>query len=127
MLPPPDFESGASTNFATSAIQEDKCISGGFAGSTGLHTLRVVDLSDFDYDLPEELIAQHPTSSRTDSRMLVVDPATGILTDRHFTDLGEELARGDLLVLNDTKVIPARDFTEDFARPDRAPSAAAKV
>jgi len=75
-----------------------------------LHTLRVVDLSDFDYDLPEELIAQHPTSSRTDSRMLVVDPATGILTDRHFTDLGEELARGDLLVLNDTKVIPARLF-----------------
>jgi S-adenosylmethionine:tRNA ribosyltransferase-isomerase len=64
--------------------------------------------ADFHYDLPDHLIAQHPTPERTGSRLLVVDPGTGELADRRFTDLAELLCPGDLLVLNDTRVIPAR-------------------
>jgi S-adenosylmethionine:tRNA ribosyltransferase-isomerase len=64
-------------------------------------------LSDFDYDLPEALIAQEPVSPRDASRLLVVPPA-GSLDHRRFTELDALLAPGDLLVFNDTKVIPAR-------------------
>ena len=64
----------------------------------------------FDYDLPEELIAQAPTARRDASRLLVVHRKTGKLEHRHFFDLPELLQAGDLLVLNDTRVLPARLF-----------------
>ena len=66
--------------------------------------------SDFHYDLPPELIAQVPLSDRTASRLLVVPPAPQSLQDYHFTDIGNWLHPGDLLVFNDTRVIPARLF-----------------
>jgi S-adenosylmethionine:tRNA ribosyltransferase-isomerase len=65
---------------------------------------------DFDFDLPEELIAQQPPLVRGASRMLVVDRATGAFLDRHFADFPSQLRSGDLLVLNDSRVIPARLF-----------------
>jgi S-adenosylmethionine:tRNA ribosyltransferase-isomerase len=63
-----------------------------------------------EYDLPEELIAQHPAQRRPQSRLLVLHRADGRLEDRHFCDLPEYLQPGDCLVLNDTKVLPARFF-----------------
>jgi len=65
-------------------------------------------LSDFDYFLPEELIAQHPCEPRDHSRLLVLDKNTGITTHQHFYDLPNYLKPGDTLVFNDTRVIPAR-------------------
>ena len=65
-------------------------------------------LSDFDYELPEELIAQTPIKSRDQSRLMVLDKLTGDIKHEHFHDIIEELHEGDVLVLNDTKVIPAR-------------------
>jgi S-adenosylmethionine:tRNA ribosyltransferase-isomerase len=67
-----------------------------------------VRLSDFDYVLPPELIAQHPPAERTGSRLLHVDARSGAMIDRRFTDIVELLAPGDLLVVNDTRVIKAR-------------------
>src|SRR5690625_1919897 len=64
--------------------------------------------TDFNFDLPPELIAEHPLPNRTDSRLLALDGATGELRDHAFRDLAELLRPGDLLVLNDTRVIPAR-------------------
>ncbi len=64
--------------------------------------------SDFHYELPEELIAQDPLSDRSSSRLMVMDRDTGAITHRYFRDLPGYLKRGDVLVLNDTKVIPAR-------------------
>ncbi len=64
--------------------------------------------SDFHYELPEELIAQDPLSDRSSSRLMVMDRDTGAVTHRYFRDLPGYLNRGDVLVLNDTKVIPAR-------------------
>ena len=63
---------------------------------------------DFYYELPEELIAQHPVATRSDSRLLLLDKKTGEYSDRHFRDLPEFLNPGDLLVINNTRVIPAR-------------------
>ncbi|MCR4725749.1 MAG: tRNA preQ1(34) S-adenosylmethionine ribosyltransferase-isomerase QueA [Clostridia bacterium] len=63
---------------------------------------------DFYYDLPEELIAQHPTEPRDSSRLLVIDRKTGELSDKHFYDVIDYLKAGDVLVVNNTKVIPAR-------------------
>jgi len=63
---------------------------------------------DFHYDLPPELIAQTPLPDRAASRLLVLDGATGRMEDRRFRDLVDLLRPGDLLVLNDTKVVPAR-------------------
>lgn len=65
---------------------------------------------DFDFELPEELIAQHPIKHRDQSRMMVVDRRTGEVTHKIFSDILDELHEGDVLVLNDTKVIPARLF-----------------
>lgn len=65
-------------------------------------------LSDFDFDLPEELIAQYPLAQRTESRLLCLDGETASLEDQIFTDLPELLNPGDLLVFNNTQVIPAR-------------------
>ena len=65
-------------------------------------------LDDFDYELPEELIAQTPLKDRSASKFLVLDRNTGSIEHRHFKDLVNYLNKGDTLVLNDTKVIPAR-------------------
>ena len=65
-------------------------------------------LSDFDYELPEELIAQTPIKTRDRSRLMVLDKKTGKVAHKHFYDIKRELHKGDVLVLNDTKVIPAR-------------------
>jgi len=65
-------------------------------------------ISDFDYDLPTELIAQTPIEPRDASRLLVVQRASGTLTHRHFRDIGDYLRPGDLLIANQSRVIPAR-------------------
>ena len=64
--------------------------------------------SDFHYDLPDHLIARYPLPERTGSRLLCLDGASGAINHRHFTDLIELLAADDLLVFNNTRVIPAR-------------------
>jgi len=69
--------------------------------------------SDFDYDLPAELIAKHPLADRSASRMLVADRARGAVDHRRFADLPSCVRRGDLFVLNDTRVVPARYFSDD--------------
>lgn len=66
--------------------------------------------SDFHYELPEELIAQAPLAERSASRLLTLDGATGALGDRQFRELPTFIRPGDLLVFNDTRVIPARLF-----------------
>ena len=65
-------------------------------------------ISDYDYELPAELIAQEPLAEREASRMLVVDRGNASLTDNRFTELPRFLRGGDVLVLNNTKVFPAR-------------------
>ena len=65
---------------------------------------------DFRYDLPEELIAQTPLKGRDTSRLLVLDKETGEIKHQYFTDIFEYLEKGDALVLNETKVLPARIF-----------------
>ena len=65
-------------------------------------------VTDFDYELPQELIAQHPMEPRDHSRLLVVDKHTGQIQHKHFYDLVDYLRPGDVLVFNDTRVIPAR-------------------
>ena len=64
--------------------------------------------SDFAYYLPERLIAQHPLEDRSSSRLMVLDKKTGQTLDRHFSDLPSFLRKGDVLVMNNTRVIPAR-------------------
>ena len=64
--------------------------------------------SDFYYDLPERLIAQHPMEKRDHSRLMVIDRNSGEVTDKHFYDIIDYLREGDVLVINDSKVIPAR-------------------
>lgn len=68
--------------------------------------------SDFYYDLPEKLIAQHPVEPRNFSRMMCVDRRTGEIEHAHFYNLCEHLKEGDLLVMNDSRVIPARLYGE---------------
>ncbi len=67
-------------------------------------------LSDFDYQLPQELIAQTPLTERSASRMLLVDPLNNRFSDRQFVEIVDAIDPGDLLVFNDTMVIPARLF-----------------
>jgi S-adenosylmethionine:tRNA ribosyltransferase-isomerase len=74
-----------------------------------------VKTSDFDYDLPAELIAQQPLADRTASRMMVVDRSTGEIRHEQFRNLCRYLHASDLLVLNDTKVIPARIWSKEPA------------
>jgi S-adenosylmethionine:tRNA ribosyltransferase-isomerase len=71
--------------------------------SDAAHLMRLLD-----YELPEALIAQHPAARREDSRLLVVDRASGSFTDARFADIGRWLRAGDLLVVNETRVRPAR-------------------
>lgn len=72
--------------------------------------------SEFDYYLPEELIAQHPSDKRDEARMMVLDKNTGESEDKYFYDIIDYLKPGDVLVMNDTRVIPARLFGH---RPDK--------
>lgn len=67
---------------------------------------------DFDFDLPEELIAQTPIEHREESRLLVLDSKSGEIEDRHFYDIIDELNPGDALVMNNTRVLPARLYGE---------------
>lgn len=66
--------------------------------------------SDFYFELPEELIAQHPSKERDGSRLLVLDRRSGAISDRHFRDLPQYISENDALVLNRTRVLPARLF-----------------
>ena len=66
--------------------------------------------SDFFYDLPEELIAQHPVEPRDSSRLMTVDKISGEIQHKHFYDILDELRKGDCLILNNTRVLPARIF-----------------
>ncbi len=76
-------------------------------------------VSDFDYDLPEDLIAQEPPDERGTSRMLVMDRASGSLHNDRFANLESHLHPGDLLVLNDSRVIPARLYAHRTVVRDR--------
>ena len=67
-------------------------------------------LDEFDFNLPENLIAQTPLKNRTESRLLAVNKNTGDLEDKHFYNIGDYIKPGDALVLNDTEVLPARLF-----------------
>lgn len=67
-------------------------------------------ITDFDYDLPDELIAQEPLKDRQNSRMLVIDRASGNIADENFSNLTQCLRKGDVMVVNNTKVFPARLF-----------------
>ena len=72
-------------------------------------------LSDYDYDLPRELVAQRPAAHRADSRMMVLRRGAQTIEHRQFRELKTFLQPGDLLVLNDTRVLPARRFSNDGA------------
>ena len=67
-----------------------------------------MELKEFDYYLPKELIAQDPLENRSDSRLMLLDKETGAIEHKIFRDITEYLNPGDCLVINDTKVIPAR-------------------
>jgi S-adenosylmethionine:tRNA ribosyltransferase-isomerase len=85
-------------------------------------------VADFNFDLPPELIAQQPPAERGQSRMLAVDRATGALRDRNFAEFPALLQPGDLLVLNDSRVIPARLYARRTVVRDRQePSALVEV
>ena len=85
-------------------------------------------VADFDFDLPPELIAQQPPAARGESRMLVVDRATGALRDAQFVDFPSLLEPGDLLVLNDSRVIPARLYARrTMVRDRQEPSGVVEV
>lgn len=72
----------------------------------------MLSTEDFDFDLPEELIAQTPLKDRASSRLLVVNKETGDTEDKHFHDILDELQPGDALVMNNTRVLPARLYGE---------------
>lgn len=76
--------------------------------------------ADFDYDLPQDLIAQHPTERRDASRLMVLDRKQHTIEHRHFSDLTDYLRPGDVLVVNDSKVIPARLYGHVKDRPEAA-------
>ena len=72
----------------------------------------MLSTEDFDFDLPEELIAQTPLKDRASSRLLVVNKETGDMEDKHYHDILDELQPGDALVMNNTRVLPARLYGE---------------
>jgi S-adenosylmethionine:tRNA ribosyltransferase-isomerase len=96
VLPPADFESAASTGSAIPACKRPEII------------IPEVRVSEFDYELPPALIAQHPVPQRSASRLLHLDAASGALQDLKFGDLPQLLDERDVLVLNDTRVVKAR-------------------
>lgn len=73
---------------------------------------RMLTTEDFDFDLPEALIAQTPLKDRTSSRLLTLNAITGEMDDKHFYNILDELNAGDALVMNDTRVLPARLYGE---------------
>ena len=77
-----------------------------------LSETEMLSTEDFDFDLPEELIAQTPLKDRASSRLLVVNKETGDMEDKHFHDILDELQPGDALVMNNTRVLPARLYGE---------------
>ena len=79
-------------------------------------------VADFHFDLPEDLIAQHPPATRGDSRLLRVDRRTGTLIDDHFRSLPHLLTPGDLLILNDSRVLPARLYATRARGPQTQPT-----
>ncbi len=68
------------------------------------------EIDDYDYRLPQALIAQHPLARRADARLMVIDRRAGSIEGRHVRDLPEVLAPGDCLVVNNSRVVPARLF-----------------
>lgn len=78
-----------------------------------------VKVSDFTYDLPEELIAQHPPKVRGTSRLLVLDKSSGKLTHKNYSDFADYVQTGDVVVLNNTKVIKARLLAKNSQGQDR--------
>ena len=86
------------------------------------NTLSPTDLktADFYYDLPEERIAQHPMEQRDASRLMVLDRKQNTLEHKHFYDVLSYLREGDVLVINDSKVIPARLYGHASGRPEAA-------
>jgi S-adenosylmethionine:tRNA ribosyltransferase-isomerase len=72
-------------------------------------------VDQYDFALPDELIAQRPLPRREDARMMVLDRVAGTIAHRRFADLAQFVRRGELLVLNDTRVLPARRFSDDGA------------
>ncbi|HEY5037258.1 MAG TPA: S-adenosylmethionine:tRNA ribosyltransferase-isomerase, partial [Chthoniobacterales bacterium] len=72
-------------------------------------------LRDYDFELPEKLIAQRPLPRREDARMMVLERASLTIAHRKFTELPEFVRPDDLLVLNDTRVLPARRFSDNGA------------
>jgi S-adenosylmethionine:tRNA ribosyltransferase-isomerase len=76
-----------------------------------------MNINEFDFSLPEELIAQTPLEKRDSSRLLLIDPKTHEMVDQHFTDIIDEFEAGDALVLNNTRVLPARLYG---SKPDTA-------
>lgn len=82
-----------------------------------------MDVKDFYYDLPQELIAQDPLEDRSSSRLMVLDKNTGEVTHRVFKDITDYLRPGDCLVINNTKVIPARLYgVKEWAQRQRSRS-----
>ncbi len=77
-----------------------------------------LETADFDYELPPERIAQHPMEKRDTSRLMVLDRATGSIEHKHFYDIVDYLNAGDVLVINDSKVIPARLYGHAAGRPE---------
>ena len=71
-------------------------------------TINYNDLESYDYYLPQELIAQTPLDKRDESRLLVFDRNNGEIYNRHFKDITQFLRKGDVLVINNTRVLPAR-------------------
>lgn len=67
-----------------------------------------MNIDEFDFELPQELIAQTPLKERSASRLMVLNKHSGTIAHRHFTDITSYLTKGDCLVLNDTRVLPAR-------------------
>jgi S-adenosylmethionine:tRNA ribosyltransferase-isomerase len=84
-------------------------------------------VSDFNYDLPGELVAQQPLAERSGARMLTLNRTTGEYTDRLFHDFPDQLREGDLLVLNDSRVIPARLFARREKSHGRTPKELSKA
>ena len=116
-LPEPDFESGASTSSAIPAHQGEQVYVKSALCKTFIHRLNNVSdnipdmkRSEFTYFLPEHLIAQYPAQNREDSRLLCLDRASGACFDRVFHQVPDLFRPGDLLIFNDSRVIPARIF-----------------
>lgn len=78
-----------------------------------------MQLSDYDYDLPESAIAIHPPTKRGDTRLLLLSRQTGQLTDAKYRDLADQLVAGDVLVINNTRVLPARLLAKTEAGQER--------